>query len=51
LGILGTFFYKTHCTWEHRVEIAAEWRKRISTVKCTGHGDNILYTTYNNIVR
>lgn len=30
--------------------IAAEWRRR-NNVKCTSHGDSILYTTYNNTIR
>ena len=30
-------------------KIAAEWRRK--TVKCTIHGDSILYTTYNNTIR
>jgi precorrin-2 methylase len=30
--------------------IAAEWRRR-KTVKCTSHGDSILYTTYHNTIR
>ena len=31
-------------------KIAAEWRRK-NTVKCTSHGDSILYTTYNNTIR
>jgi hypothetical protein len=32
-------------------KIAGEWRKRRNTVKCTSHGDSVLYTTCHNTIR